>query len=189
MIAVCLILKAVSWGQPHTEPDEQVYWQLARNLSAGRSYTLQGTDILKNLSPAGYDKPLFHHPPLYSYLLSWFVRWRAPNAAVLISWFGHALAIASVAWVARRILLDAIPEAEAMHPLFWMPILLAAADPQLTCVSAHLWTDSLLAGLVAAGMALAIAPPRRGSALAWHVAAGVIFGLALLVKLVAAIAL
>ena len=50
----------------HIENDEVIYQALANRLSEDLTdYSLQNTEIIDQLPPAAYDKPLFHHPPLF----------------------------------------------------------------------------------------------------------------------------
>src|SRR5688500_6972258 len=64
-VIVSAFLKLPSLRYPLDEADERIYWQLADNLARGGEYTLQGTEIVRELSPYMYDRPLFHHPPLF----------------------------------------------------------------------------------------------------------------------------
>ena len=72
-ILVSTVLKLASLTFTHTEPDEVVYWTLAQHLLASGDYSLQGSEVLELLSPVIYDRPLFHHPPLFPVLLIPFV--------------------------------------------------------------------------------------------------------------------
>jgi Glycosyltransferase family 87 len=185
-VAVCVVLKIPSLFYPRTEGDERIYWQLAQNLAAGGDYTLRGTPLLKEFSPYMYDRPLFHHPPLFAMLLTPFASTGSENAAVVISWLGHALVVLAVAIVGRRALFDKASDATLTSPVFWLPVLGVAADPLLMFVSRRIWIDSLLAGLVAVSVALLITATgaRRRVTL---VAAGAFLGLAGLAKLTALI--
>jgi len=177
--AFTIFLKLPSLAFPHDEPDEVVYWSVAQNLLEHGDYTLRGAEILKRLSPAIYDRPLFHHPPLYPILLTPFVALDAKPAAVMISWFGHLLCLLSVGIVGWTLL----ARGEGSGETLWLLLLGVATDPLLTLVSRKLWIDGLLAGLVAFGLALvwaALVSRRRRLLL---VSAGVVLGLAGLAKL------
>jgi 4-amino-4-deoxy-L-arabinose transferase-like glycosyltransferase len=177
--AFTVVLKLPSLGFTHDEPDEVVYWSLARNLLERGAYTVRGTEILNRLSPAIYDRPLFHHPPLYPILLTPFVALQAEPAAVTISWFGHLLCLVSVGIIGWTLLV----RGEGSEDVLWLALLGVATDPLLALVSRKLWIDALLAGLVAFALALvwaALISRRRRLLL---ILGGVVLGLAALTKL------
>jgi 4-amino-4-deoxy-L-arabinose transferase-like glycosyltransferase len=185
-VILCGALKVPSLLYPQLETDEQVYWQLAQNLADGGAYTLQGTQLLaESLPPQIYDRPLFHHPPLFPALLVPFMLLGARAAAVTVSWAGHFLVVIAVALVGR----DALLRRSAptlTSPAFWIPVLGVAADPLLMFVSRRIWIDSLLAGLLALSVAVLLVAngERRRFMLGL---AGLLLGLAALAKLTALI--
>jgi hypothetical protein len=182
VVTVCAFLKLPSLRYPFAEGDERIYWQLAENLAHGRGYTLQGTTVLRELSPDMYDRPLFHHPPLFPALLTPFVLTGTRNAAVLISWLGHFLTVIAVALVGRHALLRLGNDTRITAPAFWLPVVAASADPLLIFVSRRLWIDSLAGGLAALAIAtVLIAGGKRRRALL--AAGGALLGLAALAKL------
>ena len=177
--AFTLVLKLPSLRFVHSEPDEVVYWNVARNLVERGEYTLRGAKIEARLSPAIYDRPLFHHPPLYPLLLTPFVALEAPQAAVTISWLGHLLCLLAVGIIGWALL----ARGKAIGDLLWLALLGVATDPLLALVSRKLWIDALLAGLVALALAIvwaALVSPRRRLLL---VLGGLVLGLAGLAKL------
>ncbi len=179
LLLFCAALKLPTLTAPHDEPDEQIYWQLANKLLTAGQYNLQGTEILKQLSPPIYDRPVFCHPPLFAALLIPFVHWQARNLAVLVSWLGHFLCIMAVAVMGRRM-------ARGQDPcqfIFWLPVLGVALDPFLTFVSGKLWIDSLLAGLCAASIAFFFCARYSERRALYLVAGSLLFGLAGLAKL------
>ena len=186
--AVCVVLKCPSLLYPRTEGDERIYWQLADNLAHNGDYSLRGSAVLKELSPYMYDRPLFHHPPLFPALLSLFAMAGIENAAVLVSWLGHVLVVIAVAVIGRHVLERSAADESITSPAFWLPVLGVAADPLLMFVSRRIWIDSLLSGLVALSVALLVSAegPRRRMMLA---IAGGLLGLAGLAKLTALILL
>jgi 4-amino-4-deoxy-L-arabinose transferase-like glycosyltransferase len=174
-----LVVKLPSLAFPHDEPDELVYWSLAHNLVENGTYTLRGTEVLKRLSPTIYDRPLFHHPPLYPVLLAPFAALEAKQSAVVISWLGHLLCLLSVGIIGWTFLV----RGQGSFDLLWLALLGVATDPLLALVSRKLWIDALLAGLAALALALvwaALVSPRRRLLL---VLGGVVLGLAGLAKL------
>ena len=185
-LIVCAILKIPSLLYPRTEADERIYWQLAENLAYRGEYTLQGSDLPAALSPHIYDRPLFHHPPLFAALLVPFVLADAKSASVLVSWLGHFLAVIAVALIGRHALARHPGGFNVTSPGFWLPVLGVAADPFLMFVSRRIWIDSLLAGLVAIAMATAVIAEGRRRRITLAVA-GFLLGLAALAKLTALI--
>lgn len=169
----------------HDEPDERIYWAVAENVAERGEYTLRGSPILEHLSPRIYDRPLFHHPPLYVALLLPFVALGAPHLAVTVSWIGHALCILAVALFGSALMREEGAAAPAaLRHFLWIPLLGVATDPLLTFASRKLWIDVLLAGLIALCLALVVRARRASESRArWLVAAGIVLGLAGMAKL------
>src|SRR5688572_12689545 len=138
-VIVSAFLKLPSVRYPFNEGDERIYWQLADNLARGRDYTLQGTEVLRELSPDMYDRPLFHHPPLFPAVLVPFVLTNNHSAAVIVSWLGHFLTIVAVALIGRQAVLALPTGVHITAPAFWLPIVGLSADPLLMFVSRRLW--------------------------------------------------
>jgi hypothetical protein len=133
-----------------------------------------------------YDRPLFHHPPLYPALLVPFVLVGSKSAAVLVSWLGHFLAVVAVALVGRHILHRLPTDARISLPAFWLPVLGVSTDPLLMFVSRRLWIDSLLGGLAALAVASVLVAEGKQRRTMLAVAGGLL-GLAALAKLTALI--
>jgi len=178
LLLFCAVLKLPTLTAPHDEPDEQIYWQLANRLLTVGQYNLQGTEILKRLSPPIYDNPVFCHPPLFAALLIPFVHWQARHLAVLVSWLGHFLCIMAVAVMGRR-----MARPGQCQLIFWLPVLGMALDPFLTFLSGKLWIDSLLAGLCAASIAFFFCARYSERRALYLLTGSLLFGLAGLAKL------
>jgi 4-amino-4-deoxy-L-arabinose transferase-like glycosyltransferase len=179
--AFTVVLKLPSLTFAHDEPDEVIYWSVARNLVEHGTYTLRGAPIQSHLSPTIYDRPLFHHPPLYPLLLMPFVALDAPQAAVVISWLGHLLCVMSIgiiAWAISRGGGD-----ERADDSAWLALLGVATDPLLAHVSRKLWIDALLSGLVALALALVWAARVSRRRRLLLLLGGFVLGLAGLAKL------
>jgi 4-amino-4-deoxy-L-arabinose transferase-like glycosyltransferase len=189
IVIVAIWLKVPSLFIEHTETDERIYWQLAENLAAGRGYTLQGTALLESLSPHIYDRPLFHHPPLFAALLTPFAASEMRSAAIVIPWLGQVLGILAVALIGLRTALQGASGRTAMSPGFWLPLLAMAADPLLGLTASRLWLDSLLTGLVAMAFAALVMATTGTRSRLWMLTAGAFLGLAALTKLTALIVL
>lgn len=140
IVFFCLALKIPSLMIQHTEGDEAIYSVLAAKLLNGGSYSLQGMDILAHLDASIYDKPLFHHPPLFIYTIMPLVAMLGYSYAVIISWFAHIAIVVVVFLFLKRLTND--------H--FWATVLGTLAvslDPVLTFTSHKIWIDTLLAAL------------------------------------------
>jgi len=180
-VLLSLALKPMTWFAPRAEADEQIYWTLARSLHHRGVYSLQGTGAIEALRlPAfTYDRPMFHHPPLFPALLVPFAAHGNPNAAIVVPWVGHVLAIVGTAlacWAWRR------PQWRGSDLLLWLPVAAIAVDPLMTFCSRKLWIDSLVGGLCALALGVtAIAVEQRR--MKWFLAVGTLFGLAALSKL------
>ncbi|MBU0640039.1 MAG: hypothetical protein KKB50_14325 [Planctomycetes bacterium] len=183
IIALCVALKLPTLFFGRLEYDEQIYWELTGNWLQTGDYSLRSTSILSELPPAVYDRPLFHHPPLFSMLLAPFVAADSLRAAILISWLGHVLAVVGVAmicWAWRR------RSWHATNVLLWLPVSAVALDPVFTFCSRKLWPDNLVGGLAALSIGLfCIAAARLRPA--WAAIGGLTLGMAALTKLPALI--
>jgi len=176
---LCLAFKLPSLTFPRHEYDERIYWELTENWLETGNYSIQGQPVLRELLQASYDRPLFRHPPLMSLLLTPFVTFESPNAAILISWLGHVLAIVGVAlvcWTWRR------RNWHATHLLLYLPVLAMAMDPVFAFCGRKLWPDNLVGGLAALGVGLTCLAAHRRS-IPWAIAAGLAFGAAGMAKL------
>ncbi len=182
-LALALATKLPSLAFDHREPDEVIYWTLARHLDDHGTYTLRGAPFLHKLSRRMYDRPLFHHPPLYPALLIPFERRELRSEAVAISWVGHGLAILAVAWIGA-ILHARYGGAASVWAALALPLLGAALDPVFVHASRKLWIDALVGGLASFAVALTLASTAGGRRRrAGLIAAGMTLGLAGLAKL------
>ncbi|MBN1901914.1 DUF2029 domain-containing protein [Candidatus Sumerlaeota bacterium] len=180
-----IVLKLPQWNFPHEETDEEIYWRLTENFLQTGNYSLKGTEILPTLSPFIYDRPFFHHPPLFVFLLIPFVKFGSPQSAVVISWLGHLLSIFAVGII---ILGMSDREDSSFREFFWIPLLGVAIDPILTFVSTNLWIDGLMTGLLSFSLALVFLSLRSKKESLLLILGGVFLGLAALAKLMALLA-
>lgn len=179
LLTVALRLPLLGWDNRSSETDEGIYWQLAASLVRGDGYTLQRAPILETLSPGMYDRPVFHHPPLYPALLVPFVLLDSPRWAIVVSWLGPLLAVLAVFLVARS------RGHAARSAALLLPVLGVALDPLMSFVARKLWIDGILAGLVAMSFACLLVAPREGRRSGFLLASGAFLGLAGLAKLTA----
>jgi 4-amino-4-deoxy-L-arabinose transferase-like glycosyltransferase len=182
-LALALLTKLPSLGFDHREPDELIYWTLAHHLDTYGTYTLRGAPFLPKLSRRMYDRPLFHHPPLYPALLIPFERRDLRSEAIAISWLGHGLAILAVAWLGVHLHARFGAGSSALGALA-LPLLGITFDPAFVHASRKLWIDALVGGLAAFAVALTLAAAASAR---WRrlalIAAGLTLGLAGLAKL------
>jgi 4-amino-4-deoxy-L-arabinose transferase-like glycosyltransferase len=182
-LALALLTKLPSLSFEHREPDEMIYWTVARHLHEHGRYTLRGAPFMQRLPRAMYDRPLFHHPPLYPALLVPFVAHDARREAVAISVLGHLLAIFSVAWIGLHLHARLGGGGSALGALA-IPLAGVALDPVLVHTTRKLWIDALVSGLGALAIALTVdAVARATRRRLWLAAAGFTLGLAGLAKL------
>jgi len=184
ILALILLSKVPVFLQSHRENDEVIYALLARNVVENGQYTIPQDAPQSLRENPRYDRPLFYHPPLYVLLLAPFVWLGGTDLGVLVSLAGHALCVAAVWIVVREWALthQRAPSAAGVC------LLAVAFDPILSSISARLWMDNLLAGLVSLGIALAFVAARKRSLVLWSVC-GVLGGLACLTKLSAVVVL
>jgi 4-amino-4-deoxy-L-arabinose transferase-like glycosyltransferase len=180
-----LFLKLPAWNSPHQETDEEIYWLLTQNFVKTGNYSLMGTEILPTLSPAIYDRPFFHHPPLFPFLLVPFVKYGSRQSAILLSWLGHLLSIISVGIIGYGM---AQRENSSWKDFYWIPLLGAATDPILTFVSTNLWIDGLMTGLVSLSLALVFLSTCSKRENLFLLLGGIFLGLAALAKLMGLLA-
>lgn len=181
IVIFCLILKLPSLQIQHNEMDEVYYSVLANKLLNGGNYSLQGTDILTHLDPTTYDKPLFHHPPLFIYAIMPLLAILGHSYAVIVSWFAHITIVVVVFLFLKRL----------SNNHFWATILGTLAvslDPVLTFTSHKIWIDTLLAALCITSLYLFyVALSKKG---AWlYSVSGVVMGLAIVTKVPAVLVL
>lgn len=189
-VGLSVLLKIPTLIFVHDEPDERVYWSVAENLLERGEYTLRGSPVLQRLPPTIYDHALFHHPPLYPALLVPFVVLDAQGAAVVVSWFGHALCILSVGLMGAVLWDIRGGDAPRLPAFAWIPLLGAATDPLLSFASRKLWIDPLMSGLIALSLALVLLGVAEGARhrTRWLLLGGLALGLAGLAKLPALLA-
>lgn len=184
ILALILLSKVPVFFQSHRENDEVIYALLARNVVENGQYTIPHDAPPSLLENPRYNRPLFYHPPLYVLLLAPLVWLGATDLGVVVSLAGHALCVAAVWIVVREWAL-----AHEKTPSAAGACLLAVAfDPILSSISARLWMDNLLAGLVSLGIVLAFVAARKRSLALWCLC-GVLGGMACLTKLSAVVVL
>jgi 4-amino-4-deoxy-L-arabinose transferase-like glycosyltransferase len=182
-LALALLTKLPSLAFEHREPDEVIYWTVAKRMSDYGTYSLRGAPFMHQLSRKMYDRPLFHHPPLYPALLVPFEERELRREAIVISWLGHGLAIFAVALIGVHLHARLGGDTSAWAALA-LPLLGVALDPLFVHTARKLWIDALVGGLAALAVALTLAGVARERRRApWLLAAGVALGLAGLAKL------
>lgn len=184
VLALVLLSKAPIFFQSHEENDEVIYTLLAQNVVESGHYTLPPDAPQQLLDNPRYNRPLFYHPPLFVWMLAPFVWLGSPSSGVIVSLAGHALCLAAI-WIFIREWGLAGGHAPRVAALC---LLAAAFDPILSSISARLWMDNLLAGLVSMSICLAFVAARKRSLVLWTVC-GVLGGMACATKLSAVVVL
>jgi 4-amino-4-deoxy-L-arabinose transferase-like glycosyltransferase len=184
--AVFVGLKLPSLDFAEIENDELVYVSVAANLKLHGRYSLQGTQVLDRLSADVYDRPLFHHPPVAVWLMEKTLGpGRPARSPVVVSWLGHALALAGL-----MLWLRALIPGQFSRLAPWA-LLMAALDPLAVHSGQRIWLDALAGGLVALGTGLYLTVASAGSRMRENLllmASGAALGLAVTTKLPAALA-
>jgi 4-amino-4-deoxy-L-arabinose transferase-like glycosyltransferase len=173
VLCVGISLKISSLDTPHNEWDEQIYLTLVKNLHDNGRYSLQGTSILPNLSQSIYNKPLFHHPPLYIFLMTPFVYSFGDASSVIVSWLGHILVVLAVFLFSNYFIRDNI--------ITFRMLIAVTIDPLLVFTSQKIWIDSLLAGLMAMAIVVFIIGTEYRRRVMWGLS-GILLGLSILTK-------
>lgn len=184
MLALALAARAGTFALPHQEGDERIYAALYDQVRSGHGYTLQGHPILAQdgIIAEQYDVPLFYHPPGALLWVAPFERLFGPRGWDVATLAAFAIFVAAMGALAGELLPDFPPR------VAWSVAVLAGFTPIVAHVSMHRWLEMpQLAALTVACWLLVRAV--RGGSTATAVAAGVMLGLALLVKLNAAIAI
>jgi 4-amino-4-deoxy-L-arabinose transferase-like glycosyltransferase len=173
----CLLLKIPSLLRLHRESDEIIYTTLAMHLNSEGVYSVQNTPISKFLDARAYDRPFFHHPPLYVFLMIPFLKYFTESSPVIISWIAHLLAVSVLyLFLCRKFRID-------KQAFLLIPVLGMAFDPVLAFVSTRIWFDALLAALTFTSMAAFLWGYDSEKRKFYWLLAGVFLGLSILTKM------
>ena len=187
LLCLALLLSALlnlsSLKLPHQEGDEIIYLALIKNLLDTGRYSIQGTPILASLPAHIYDKPLFHHPPLYFFLAAPLLASVNENAVVLLSWLGHFLTIIAVYLLVRKKIADD-------DRFLALILFLVVFDPILVFCSRKIWLDSCLASFAALSVACfyeAFETGKKRIQVLLFAGAGFFFACSVLTKIIAGV--
>lgn len=160
----------------HLEWDERVLTTLVEQGKTDFfAYTLQGTPLLRELTPENYDYPIFFHPPGFVAVGRLLRFLPLPLVPVLM----NLVTIALVFFVGRRLYDD--------ERALWAAFLVAVC-PVTWFVSQKIWLDNMVICMAAATVAATIwAADRRQPAA--YALAGATFGIAFLAKAIAPVIL
>jgi 4-amino-4-deoxy-L-arabinose transferase-like glycosyltransferase len=158
----------------HIENDEVILQVLADKVSKNFSdYSLQDTEILKQLPKVVYDKPLFHHPPLFIYGLILFKILFGTKFLILFPILASTLVVWVVFLIAKQLYDEKVGLVAAA--IFGLcPIVMHA--------STKIWIDALLTLFCALTIYLSVLAVKKDKFI-WYVLAGISCGLAVLSKI------
>jgi hypothetical protein len=170
--AVALVARVavVAWASPRfpAVEDGHYYDVLARRIAAGDGYTWAWPDAVVTYAA--------HYPVGYPALLA--AGYALFGASVKIAMGINALFGAASAYAAHRL----VDDGEGVR---WRPLaagMAVALHPALVPYTAAVMTEGLTASLLVVAAALAASARRRGGAARWLIGAGIVLGLATLVR-------
>lgn len=173
IILLSLAIRMSALFIPHIENDEVIYQTLAEKISKNPlDYTLRGTFILHQLPANIYDHPLFCHPPFFIWLLALVKIVLGIRAEVLVSIVMGVLTILITYFIGKQLY-------SKKHGL--LAAIILACCPVMLFVSTKIWLEIGLTLFVTLSFYLVILACHKKSIL-WFTAAGVVFGMGLLVK-------
>ncbi|MBL7131404.1 MAG: glycosyltransferase family 39 protein, partial [Candidatus Omnitrophica bacterium] len=181
VILIAIILFALAIRLPalftrHIENDEVIYQVLADKVSKDFSdYSLQGTAILNQLPAGIYDKPLFHHPPLFIYGVILFKSLFGQRFIVLFPILCSVLTVLAIYLIGKKIYTEKVGLVAAF---------IFGFCPIAIHVSTKIWIDVLLTFLCTLTVYLAILAADKDK-LVWYILGGISCGLAILSKITA----
>lgn len=175
-----LALRSVVFLGNHQEGDERIYVTLVEQLESGLGYSLQGSSLLNDpiIDYAGYDKPLFFHPPGGTALNWLFFKLFGYAGFPLVQIFAYTLFFWSMMLLARSLKLS--PSSIG----FALTAALAAFSPIMAHVTTKFWLDGPLLAFTTFSFALYIRGVVNDRLLAVFLA-GIVLGYASLIKLTA----
>lgn len=179
LILIGVLLLSLSIRLPalftrHIENDEVILQVLAEKASENpKDYSLQGTAILGQLPKIVYDKPLFHHPPLFIYGLTLFRNLLGVKCQILLPIFASVLTVLIIFAIGKELYDESVGLIAAF--IFSIcPIVLHA--------STKIWIDAVLTLFCTLSVYLSVLSVKREKAF-WYILAGISFGLAVISKI------
>ena len=179
VILIGVILLSLSIRLPalftrHIDNDEVILRVLAEKVSENFSdYSLQDTAILNQLPRVVYDRPLFHHPPLFIYGLILFKVFLGVKFQILLPVFAAALTVLVIFAIGKELYDDNAGLIAA---------LIFSVCPIVLHASTKIWIDALLTLFCTLSVYLSILAVKKERVL-WYILAGVSFGMAVLSKI------
>ena len=158
----------------HVENDEKILQVLAEKVSKNpMDYSLQGTAILNQLPRTVYDKPLFHHPPLFIYGLILFKAIFGVKFQILFPILCSVSTLLVIYAIGRELYSKSVGLIAA---------LIFSVCPIVLHASTKIWIDALFALLCTLSVYFAILAIKKEKAFL-YILTGISFGLALLSKI------
>jgi len=173
IIVTCLFIHLPALFIEHIENDEVIYQTLANRLSENiTDYSLQNTPIISQLPPAAYDKPLFHHPPLFIWLLLLFRTVLGSEFQILIPILACALTVLLIYLIGKELYNQKTGILSA---------LIFTLCPIMFHASTKIWIDPLLTFLCTLSVYLGLLAAKKEK-LYLYILNGITFGLAITTK-------
>lgn len=179
LILIGILLLSLSIQLPalftrHIENDEVILQALAEKVLVNpRDYSLQGTAVLDQLPRIVYDKPLFHHPPLFAYGLALFKKVLGVKFQILFPILASVLTVLIIFAIGKKLYDERIGLIAAF--IFSIcPIALHA--------STKIWIDAVLTLFCTLSVYLSILAVKKENPIL-YILAGISFGLAVLSKI------
>ncbi|MCX5697411.1 MAG: glycosyltransferase family 39 protein [Candidatus Omnitrophica bacterium] len=168
-----LLIRLPALFTRHIENDEVIYQVLADKVANNPSdYSIRGTPLVDQLPRSIYDQPLFHHPPLFAYLLGLIKNIFGARWEILIP----ILAAVFTSLVVFLIGKELYGEGVGLLSSFFFSIC-----PVALHASTKIWMDTLLGLFCVLSVYFAIKALKK-EVIIWYILSGVSLGLAMLTK-------
>lgn len=157
----------------HIENDEVIYQALAGQVANNPfDYSIRGTHLLDQLPKSIYDRPLFHHPPLFVYTLTVMKTIFGEKWEILIPILAAVFTSLVVFLIGKQL----YGEGVGLLAAFFFSIC-----PIALHASTKIWMDSLLALFCALSVYSAIRAVEK-DAVIWYILSGMSLSAGILTK-------
>ncbi len=173
VIFFSLAIRLPSLFLPHIENDEVIYQTIAEKITKNLwDYSLQGTEILRQLPKAQYDYSIFRHPPLFIWLIALTKVIFGVRFQILVPIIFGILTIYFTFLIAKKL----YSYKEAL-----ISAVILSFCPILYFVSGKLWIETQFTFLGSLSFYLLLLATEKNKWI-WFSISGLVFGLSLLSK-------